>query len=84
MHRCQQYLAETLRLPFIPNRTALAPVASQTQQHHEQVDEIEVERQRAHHGLAARGNSVVARVVHPLDPLGIIGGEAREDADADD
>ena len=31
----------------------LASAAHQAQHHHEQVDEVEVERQRAHHGLAA-------------------------------
>jgi hypothetical protein len=31
----------------------LASAAHQAQHHHEQVDEVEVERQCAHHGLAA-------------------------------
>jgi hypothetical protein len=30
-----------------------AAVAEQPQQHHEHVDEVEIERQRAHHRLAA-------------------------------
>ena len=63
---------------------SLAPPSHQTQQHHEKVDEVEVERKRAHHGLAARQSGVIAAVVHPLDPLGIVGREARKDADADD
>src|SRR5829696_7921322 len=50
----------------------LAPVADQAQQHHEQVDEVEVERQRAHHGLAAERAVVIHRAVHLLDALGIV------------
>ena len=61
----------------------LASAAHQAQHHHEQIDEVEVERQRAHHGLAAGRSGVIAGVVHPLDPLGIVGREARKDADAD-
>jgi hypothetical protein len=57
----------------------LASAAHQAQHHHEQVDEVEVERQRAHHGLAAGRSGVIAPVIHPLDPLGIIGREARKD-----
>src|SRR5258706_10090642 len=51
----------------------LASAAHQAQHHHEQVDEVEVERKRAHHGLAAGRSGVIAAVVHPLDPLGIVG-----------
>ena len=61
----------------------LASAARQAQHHHEQVDEVEVERQRAHHCLAAGRSGVIAGVVHPLDPLGIVGRQARKDADAD-
>jgi hypothetical protein len=61
----------------------LASAAHQAQHHHEQVDEVQVERQRAHHGLAAGRSGVIAAIVHPLDPLGIVGREARKDADAD-
>src|SRR6266853_97087 len=44
-----------------------AAVAEQTQQEQEHVDEVEVERERAHHGLASRDGAVVHRVVHFLD-----------------
>src|SRR6266568_5837876 len=45
------------------------PVAEQAQQHEEQVDEVEIERERAHHRLAAPDGAVVHRVVHFLDAL---------------
>jgi hypothetical protein len=61
----------------------LASAAHQAQHCHEQVDEVQVERQRAHHGLAAGRNGVIAAIVHPLDPLGIVGREACKDANAD-
>ena len=38
----------------------LAAVAEQLQQHHEQVDEVEIEPERAHHRLAAGDGAVVA------------------------
>src|SRR5262245_17718905 len=60
-----------------------APVAEQPQQHHEQVDEVEIERQRTHHGLAASDRSVVHGIIHLLDLLRIPGGEAGEHEDAD-
>src|ERR1700690_1360732 len=51
----------------------LAPVvAHQAEQHQEQVDEVEVERQRAHHRLAARDRAVVADVVEFLDLLRVV------------
>src|ERR1700722_18563468 len=55
-----------------------APVAEQPQQHHEQVDEVEIERQRAHHRLAAGDGAVVHRAIHFLDPLRVPAGEAGE------
>ena len=60
----------------------LASAAHQAQHHHEQVDEVDVERKRAHHGLAAGRSGVIAGVIHPFDPLGIIGRKARKDANA--
>ena len=44
----------------------LASAAHQAQHHHEQVDEVEVERQRAHHGLAASRSGVIAGSYIPL------------------
>ena len=47
----------------------LAPVADEAQQHHEQVDEVEVERERAHHGLAAeRAFVILSRWMFFNDP----------------
>src|SRR5262249_58015523 len=61
-----------------------APVAEQAEQHQEQVDEVEVEGQRAHHGLAAGDGAVIHRAVHLLDLLRVPGGEPGEHDDADD
>ena len=61
----------------------LAPVAEQAQQHQEQVDEVEVERQRAHDSLAPRDRAVIVGAVHLLDLLRVVGGEAREHDHAD-
>src|SRR4249919_2391290 len=60
----------------------LTSTAHQAQHHHEQVDEVDVERKRAHHGLAASRSGVITPVVDPLDPLRIVGREARKDANA--
>src|SRR3974390_1347905 len=64
------------------HRSRLAPIASKAQHHHEQVDEIEVERQRADDGLAACGSWIVVAVVYRLDSLSIVGSETRKDTDA--
>ena len=60
----------------------LSAIADQAQQHEEQVDEVEIERQRAHHGLAASRVHIVRRVVHLLDLLGVPGGQPGEDQHA--
>src|ERR1700687_1985661 len=52
---------------------ASAAVAEQPQQHHEHVDEVEIERQRAHHCLAARPGAVLLGIEHFLDLLGVPG-----------
>src|SRR3974377_293183 len=61
----------------------LAPVAQEAQQEQEQVDKIEVERQRPHHRLAADEGTAVRGRVHLLDPLRIPRRQAGEDEDAD-
>src|SRR3974377_720157 len=61
----------------------LAPVAQEAQQEQEQVDKIEVERQRPHHRLAANEGTVVRGRVHLLDPLRIPRRQAGEDEAAD-
>ena len=43
---------------------ASAAVADQAQQHQKQVDEVEIERQRAHHRLASGRLAVVGGVIH--------------------
>jgi len=50
----------------------LAPAAGKAQHHHEQVDEVEVKRQRTDHGLAARRSYIVVVAVHRLDSLSIV------------
>src|SRR5262249_43766217 len=52
-----------------------ATVAEEAQQEQEQVDEVEIERERAHHRLAAHDSAVLHRVIHLLDPLGVPGGQ---------
>src|SRR5450759_4266122 len=42
----------------------LSAVAHKAQQEQEQVDEVEIERKRAHHRLAAGDGAVVVRAVH--------------------
>src|SRR5215813_14052483 len=59
-----------------------ATVAEEAQQEQEQVDEVEIERERAHHRLAADDGAVFHRVIHFLDPLGVPSGQAREDQHA--
>src|SRR3954467_10035741 len=61
-----------------------APVAEQAQHHQEQVDEVEVERERAHHSLAATDGAVIVRAVHLLDPLRVPSGQSGEYDHADD
>src|SRR3974390_3591478 len=52
-----------------------AAVAEQPQQHEEQVDEVEIERQRTHHRLAAGDGAIVHHAVHFLDLLRVVGGQ---------
>src|SRR5580700_9328177 len=61
-----------------------AAITEQLEQHREHVDEIQIERQRAHDGLAARDGAVVVHIVHFLDPLRVPGGEPGEHEDAHD
>src|SRR5215813_10210741 len=57
----------------------LAAVAEEAQQEQEQVDEVEIERKSAHHGLAAGDGAVIVHAVHLLDLLRVPGGQARKD-----
>jgi hypothetical protein len=45
----------------------------------EEVDEVEIEPQRAHDRLAAGDGAVVHRAVHLFDVLRVVGGEPGED-----
>src|ERR1700719_3917650 len=58
-------------------------LAEQLQQHHEKIDEIEVERQRTHHRLLVSDFSAVRLEIHLLDTLGVVGGKADKYQDAD-
>ena len=60
-----------------------ASAPEQSEHQHEQIDEVEIQRQSAHDGLATRGSFVIVWVVHPFDPLSIVGSEACKHADAD-
>src|SRR5271155_2136642 len=67
-------------------RCASVALAEQLQQQREQVDEVQVERQGAGNGrtlchVTARAGIAIDVVV--LQPLGIVGSEAREYQDAD-
>src|SRR4051794_2492394 len=62
---------------------SVAPVPGEAQQHHEQVDEIEVERQRADDRIGP-GAAVRHRQRHRLEPLRIVSGQAREHDHADE
>src|SRR4029079_11504428 len=61
-----------------------ATVAEEPKQHEEEVDEVQIEPQRAHHRLAAGDGAVVHRAVHLLDVLRVVGGEPDKDEHADD
>src|SRR6516162_235950 len=61
-----------------------AAIAEQTQQHQEEVDEVEIKPQCAHDRFAAADRPVVYRAVHFLDRLSVVGGQAGKHEDADD
>src|SRR6516162_11450637 len=53
-------------------QSSVAAGAEQLHQQHEQVDEVEIEAQRAHDRLLAAGFVIVALVIHLLDLLRVI------------
>jgi hypothetical protein len=57
----------------------LAALADELQQHHEQVDEVEIERQRTHQRLLGQHVTRIGFQVDLLDALRVPGGEASED-----
>src|SRR5229473_5582845 len=66
-----------------PTKRSVAAGAEQLHQHHEQVDEVEIEAQRPHDRLLAAGLVIVALVIHLLDLLRVPRGQAGEDDDTD-
>src|ERR1700704_5297366 len=62
----------------------VAALTEQLEEDHEEIYEIEIERQRAEYGLLAGDISGVGLQIHLLDALGIVGGKADEYDDPDD
>src|ERR1700738_4910997 len=71
------------RLIAAPTKRSVATRAEQLHQHHEQVDEVEIEAQRPHDRLLAGDLGPVALVIHLLDLLRIPRGQTGEDDDPD-
>src|SRR6516164_4897041 len=61
-----------------------AAVTHQLKQAREQVDEVEIEAQRAHDRLAAGHRTIIGHAVHFLDLLRVPGGEPGKHDDAND
>ena len=64
------------RLELVHVRLALLAISKQRQQHQEHVDEVQIEAQCAHDGLAAGDRAVISDIVHLLDALGVVSREA--------
>src|ERR1043166_9066543 len=62
--------------------SSVATLAHELQHEEEQVQEVEVERERAHDRLLAGDRAVIVRGIHLLDALRVIGSEAGEHQDA--
>src|SRR3990170_2757045 len=62
----------------------LAAFAEELQHEDEEVDEVEIEPEGAHHRLLGANLLGIAGKIHLLDVLRVIGGEAGEDQHADD
>src|SRR3977135_4287041 len=62
----------------------VAALTEQLEEDHEKIYEIEIERQRAEHGLLAGDISAVGLQIYFLDALRIVGGKADEYDDPDD
>ena len=60
----------------------LAPLAAEAQQHQEEIDEIEIERERSHQGLLGQRVTRIAMEIDLLDALRVPGGKTGEDDDA--
>src|SRR6478672_6060643 len=59
------------------------PVACESKQHQEQIDEVEIQRQRADDGVGA-GVAGWEGEGHPLEALRVVRGESGEDDHADE
>src|SRR5262245_5362872 len=57
---------------FVPSPA----IAENAKHENEQIDKVEIKLECAHYGLATRHRSVLHRVIHFLNPLGIPGGHA--------
>src|SRR5258707_15295193 len=64
-------------------RTLIPPLPSQFQQQDEEVDEVEIQCERAHQRLFGEYVACIARQINLLDPLRVPSGEAGENNDAD-
>src|SRR6516225_6576448 len=64
-------------------KSSVAAGAEQLHQHHEQVDEVEIETQCPHNRLLAARLVIVALVIHLLDLLRVTCRQTGEDDDAD-
>src|SRR3954447_4033830 len=74
-----------IRMPAIyAPPSILTPLAEQLEQHHEEVDEVEVQRERPHHRFLAGQLLRIRFQIHGLDALRIVGGEAHKQYNADD
>src|SRR6266481_5857288 len=70
-------------LPEQP-KLLVAAGAEQLHQHHEEVDEVEIEAQRPHDRLLAARFVIIALVIHLLDLLRVPRGQTGKDDHADD
>src|ERR1700737_435778 len=65
-------------------RSIVSALTEQLKQHHEQIYEIEIERQRPKHRLLACDLTGLRLQIHLLDALRVVCGKAYEQDDADD
>jgi hypothetical protein len=64
-------------------KSILPALAKQLQQHHEEIDEVEIQRQRTDNGLLPCDFSRVRLKIHLLDTLRFVCGQADEYEHAD-
>ena len=64
--------------------SALPALTEQLQQQHEEIDEVEIKRERSEHGLLAGYFERVRLQIQSLDALRVLGGQTNKHEDADD